>query len=113
MDSCNKMPITQFIHLLPKFQTVSLMVSLYLSIEARWVDSNRSDLIQSITLVMPVADKMRQRDMIHQETYNKIEAAATSQDKMRDLYKALTTTKVKSAFYRILQEIQPQACGGM
>uniref|UniRef100_A0A3Q0SW16 CARD domain-containing protein n=1 Tax=Amphilophus citrinellus TaxID=61819 RepID=A0A3Q0SW16_AMPCI len=70
-------------------------------------------LIQSITLVMPVADEMRQQDMIHPEMYNRIHAARTSQDKMRELYKALTTTKVKSAFYRILQEIQPPTCESM
>ncbi|XP_030591334.1 NLR family CARD domain-containing protein 3-like [Archocentrus centrarchus] len=78
--------------------------------EASWVDSNRLELIRSITLVMPVADEMRQWGMIHPEMYNRIHAAQTSQDKMRELYKALTTTKVKSAFYRILQEIQPPTC---
>ncbi|XP_019213604.1 NACHT, LRR and PYD domains-containing protein 12 isoform X1 [Oreochromis niloticus] len=78
--------------------------------EADWVDSNRSKLIQSVTLVMPIADEMRQQSMIHEETYNKIAAAATSQDKMRELYKALTTQEVKSAFYRSLQEIQPETC---
>ncbi|XP_039467040.1 NLR family CARD domain-containing protein 3-like isoform X2 [Oreochromis aureus] len=77
---------------------------------ADWVDSNRSKLIQSVTLVMPIADEMRQQSMIHEETYNKIAAAATSQDKMRELYKALTTQEVKSAFYRSLQEIQPETC---
>lgn len=81
--------------------------------EADWVDSNRSKLIQSVTLVMPIADEMRQQSMIHEETYNKIAAAATSQDKMRELYKALTTQEVKSAFYRSLQEIQPETCESM
>ncbi|XP_026016909.1 NLR family CARD domain-containing protein 3-like isoform X1 [Astatotilapia calliptera] len=78
--------------------------------EADWVDSNRSKLIQSVTLVMPIADEMRQQKMIHKETYNKIDAATTSQDKMRELYNALTTQEVKSAFFRSLQEIQPETC---
>ncbi|XP_031584362.2 NACHT, LRR and PYD domains-containing protein 3-like isoform X1 [Oreochromis aureus] len=74
------------------------------------VDKNRSKLIQSITLVMPIADELRQRGMIHPEIYNKIKAAGTSQDQMRELYNSLTTTEVKSAFYRILKEIEPQTC---
>ncbi|KAL3987344.1 nuclear receptor co-repressor 2 [Sarotherodon galilaeus] len=78
--------------------------------DADLVDKNRSKLIQSITLVMPIADELRQRGMIHPEIYNKIKAAGTSQDQMRELYNSLTTTEVKSAFYRILKEIEPQTC---
>ncbi|XP_039466596.1 NLR family CARD domain-containing protein 3-like isoform X1 [Oreochromis aureus] len=74
------------------------------------LDKKRSKLIQTITLVMPIADELRQQGLIHPETYNKIQAARTSQDQMRELYNALTTTKSKSAFYRILQELEPQAC---
>uniref|UniRef100_A0A668RY14 CARD domain-containing protein n=1 Tax=Oreochromis aureus TaxID=47969 RepID=A0A668RY14_OREAU len=73
----------------------------------------RSKLIQTITLVMPIADELRQQGLIHPETYNKIQAARTSQDQMRKLYNVLTTTKSKSSFYRILQEIEPQACESM
>lgn len=84
-----------------------------LFIDADWVDKNRSKLIQSVTLVMPIADELRQRGMIHLEIYNKIKAAGTSQDQMRELYNALTTPEVKSAFYRILKEIEPQTCESM
>ncbi|KAF7641009.1 hypothetical protein LDENG_00000320 [Lucifuga dentata] len=58
---------------------------------------------------MPIADQLLQRQIIHKELYSKIRAAVTSQDQMRELYTALTTTETKSVFYRILQENQPQS----
>ncbi|XP_078140826.1 NACHT, LRR and PYD domains-containing protein 3-like isoform X2 [Centroberyx gerrardi] len=78
--------------------------------EADWVDENRAQLIQSVTSVMPIADELLQRRVIHYELYCNIKAIRTSQDQMRDLYKALTSTGAKSAFYRILQQIQPEIC---
>ena len=76
--------------------------------EADWVDSNRAELIQSVTLVMPIADQMLQRGIIHKEKYNQIRTMSTSQDQMREVYSALTSTKAKSVFYRICSEIYPQ-----
>uniref|UniRef100_A0A3B4H401 CARD domain-containing protein n=1 Tax=Pundamilia nyererei TaxID=303518 RepID=A0A3B4H401_9CICH len=73
--------------------------------DAALVDKNRTKLIQSVTLVMAIADELRQRGMIHPEIYNKIKAAGTSQDQMRELYNSLTTREVKFAFYKILKEI--------
>lgn len=106
----NEMSIkTSLIPLLLKFQTIFLTAEKY----SADLDKKRSKLIQTITLVMPIADELRQQGLIHPETYNKIQAARTSQDQMRELYNALTTTKSKSAFYRILQEIEPQACASM
>lgn len=84
-----------------------------LFIDAALVDQNRTKLIQSVTLVMPIADELRQRGMIHPEIYNKIKAAGTSQDQMRELYNSLTTREVKSNFYKILKEIEPQTCESM
>ncbi|XP_037544438.1 NLR family CARD domain-containing protein 3-like [Nematolebias whitei] len=72
-----------------------------------WVDNNRAELIQSISAVMPIADLMLERHVIHKEMYNNIRAARTSQDQMREVYSALTSTKAKFAFYNILREIQP------
>nr|XP_046271083.1 NLR family CARD domain-containing protein 3-like isoform X2 [Scatophagus argus]XP_046271084.1 NLR family CARD domain-containing protein 3-like isoform X2 [Scatophagus argus]XP_046271085.1 NLR family CARD domain-containing protein 3-like isoform X2 [Scatophagus argus]XP_046271086.1 NLR family CARD domain-containing protein 3-like isoform X2 [Scatophagus argus] len=77
---------------------------------ANWVDNNRAKLIQSVTLVMVIADEMIQQKIIHNETYSKIKAAGTTQEQMRELYGVLTTTKAKSAFYRILKDIQPEIC---
>lgn len=78
--------------------------------DAHWVDSNRAKLIQNVTLVMPIADEMLQLHILHKETYSQIKASTTSQDQMRELYQALTSTKAKSAFFRILREIQPETC---
>lgn len=75
--------------------------------EAAWVDRNRAELIQKVTSVMPIADQMLQQGMIHKERYAIIEAAPTSMEKMRELYKAFTCPEVKSAFYRILQDVEP------
>ncbi|KAM6905351.1 NACHT, LRR and PYD domains-containing protein 3-like [Xenentodon cancila] len=76
--------------------------------EADWVDNNRAELIQNITEVMLIADLMLQRGVIHKETYNQIKSKSVEQDQMREIYSALTCTKSKSAFYRILQEIHPE-----
>eukprot|EP00064_Thunnus_orientalis_P019929 superscaffoldBa00005220_g20060 len=78
--------------------------------EAYWVDNNRARLIQSVTLVMPVVDEMLQQRVIHKEMYSNIQAAKTTQEQMRVLYSALTSTKAKSVFNRILKEIQPKIC---
>ncbi|XP_026181475.1 protein NLRC3-like isoform X2 [Mastacembelus armatus] len=78
--------------------------------EAAWVDKNRADLIQTVPLVMPIADQMLQKQVLHKEMYANIEAAGTNQEKMRVLYRALTSTKAKSVFFRILQEIKAAAC---
>ncbi|XP_059203805.1 NLR family CARD domain-containing protein 3-like isoform X2 [Centropristis striata] len=78
--------------------------------EADWVDKNRAKLIQDVTLVKKIADEMLQMKIMHKEMYSNIMAAPTSQEQMRELYKTLNTLKAKSAFYRLLQEIQPETC---
>ncbi|XP_067333274.1 NLR family CARD domain-containing protein 3-like isoform X2 [Channa argus] len=75
--------------------------------EADWVDKNRADLIQKVVLVPSIADQMLKRGILHQEMYANICAAGTSMEQMRELYRFLTSTKAKSAFFRILQEIEP------
>ncbi|XP_071330240.1 NLR family CARD domain-containing protein 3-like isoform X2 [Trachinotus anak] len=78
--------------------------------EACWVDNNRANLIQNVTSVMQIADGMRQQHLIHKEMYANIRAAGTSMEQMRELYRVLQTTKAKSVFFRILQEIEPTTC---
>uniref|UniRef100_A0A3P9A6G7 CARD domain-containing protein n=1 Tax=Esox lucius TaxID=8010 RepID=A0A3P9A6G7_ESOLU len=78
-------------------------------IDAAFVDENRKDLIQRVTIVMTIADDLLQRGMIDQEMYNNIKALRTTQDKMRELYIALNSggVKVKSTFYTILLNKEP------
>ncbi|XP_041966534.1 uncharacterized protein LOC121724196 isoform X2 [Alosa sapidissima] len=73
------------------------------------VERHRADLIGRITQVMPLADRLRSLGMLHVEAYEEIRAAKTSQEKMRELFKALDSggDRVKSAFYCTLRDIHP------
>ncbi|KAG7458909.1 hypothetical protein MATL_G00225580 [Megalops atlanticus] len=67
-----------------------------------FVDNNKAELIQRVTLVEPLAEALG--PMIPDEAYSKIRAARTSQEKMRELYDALHEggPETKAAFYRAL-----------
>ncbi|XP_064787027.1 uncharacterized protein LOC135510168 isoform X2 [Oncorhynchus masou masou] len=69
-----------------------------------FVNINVVYLIQSVTMAIPIAFYL-----IRSETYSKIHAARTRQDQMRLLYEALTFggVKMKSDFYRILLDLEP------
>uniref|UniRef100_W5MPC8 NACHT domain-containing protein n=1 Tax=Lepisosteus oculatus TaxID=7918 RepID=W5MPC8_LEPOC len=71
-----------------------------------FVDNHRATLIQRVNPVDPIADELLSEKMIHQESYNRVHAATTPQDKMRELYKVLDSggTTVKNKFYSILQK---------
>uniref|UniRef100_A0A4W5JF04 CARD domain-containing protein n=1 Tax=Hucho hucho TaxID=62062 RepID=A0A4W5JF04_9TELE len=75
---------------------------------AQFVDDNMEQLVQRITMVMPIADSLYQKKMIHDEDYSEITVALTSMAKMRRLYRALKPggDVAKSAFYQILLEKQ-------
>ncbi|XP_063060695.1 uncharacterized protein LOC134453876 [Engraulis encrasicolus] len=77
--------------------------------EAALVEEWRPELIQRVTAVMPIADQLLSQRFIGQETYAKIQAAATSQDKMRLLFDALRSAEArgKLALYTILQAEEP------
>ncbi|XP_042575588.1 sensor for unfolded proteins in the ER ire1-like isoform X2 [Cyprinus carpio] len=74
---------------------------------AEFVDRNRSNLIQRVTVVMAIADALRAVKLIHEETYSNIFVASTNMDKMRVLLGALNTNKAKSAFYNSLKDNDP------
>ncbi|XP_030282045.1 uncharacterized protein LOC115586813 [Sparus aurata] len=70
----------------------------------KFVDDNRADLIQEVTLVVKIAEDLK--DMVNPETYDKIAAKETSQDQMRLLYRSVLDSvgkKVKAAFYDALK----------
>eukprot|EP00063_Salmo_salar_P021728 XP_013996563.1 PREDICTED: NACHT, LRR and PYD domains-containing protein 3-like isoform X2 [Salmo salar] len=76
---------------------------------AQFVDKYMPQLIQRVTMVMPIADKLLAEGMIHEEVYSNISAARTNQGKMRELFIALHSggNKVKSTFLSILRENNP------
>ncbi|KAF4086501.1 hypothetical protein AMELA_G00107220 [Ameiurus melas] len=71
---------------------------------AEFVDGHRDALIQRVSSVMEIADRLLVKSMISYEMYSTISAAATSHDKMRALYRSLNSTAVKEEFYEILKE---------
>nr|XP_020468642.1 receptor-interacting serine/threonine-protein kinase 3-like isoform X2 [Monopterus albus] len=98
-----------------KTETSSTQASVHVSTQrmsdkdkATFVDGNRATLIQAVSEVMVIVDKLG--NMVHSETYSVIEAHLTSQEKMRDLYQRVFRpggVKVKAAFYDILREDHP------
>ncbi|XP_031647409.1 butyrophilin subfamily 1 member A1 isoform X2 [Oncorhynchus kisutch] len=76
--------------------------------DAQFVDIHKVHLIKNVTTVTPIAFYF-----IHSERYSEIHAARTREDQMKLLYKALEEAedtredKVKSDFYRILLDLEP------
>ncbi|XP_015217114.1 aerolysin-like protein isoform X1 [Lepisosteus oculatus] len=72
---------------------------------AEFVDQHRDILIQRVTPVEPIVDMLLKKNMIHQESYSRVLAATTTQDKMRELYMVLDSggAAVKDEFYTILE----------
>ncbi|XP_071001108.1 uncharacterized protein, partial [Oncorhynchus clarkii lewisi] len=72
--------------------------------DVRFVNRNKVHLIQSVTMVIPMAFYL-----IRSERYTEIHAARTRQDQMIRLYQALDSggNQVKSDFYRILLDLEP------
>ncbi|TKS73362.1 Receptor-interacting serine/threonine-protein kinase 4 [Collichthys lucidus] len=73
--------------------------------KAKFVDDQRTDLIQTVSAVMPIVEELG--NMVHSEIYSEIESKSTSQDKMRKIYNTVLRSggeKVKAAFYDALQK---------
>ncbi|XP_016419654.1 NACHT, LRR and PYD domains-containing protein 1b allele 2-like [Sinocyclocheilus rhinocerous] len=77
--------------------------------ETQFVDGNYAALIQRVTLVMAIADELKNKGMIHDEKYSEIRAEQTNQGKMRKLFEALNAGghRVKNAFYYALRNHEP------
>lgn len=77
--------------------------------KAKFVDDNRAKLIQNVSEVMAISEELG--DMVHSEAYSWIEAQATTQDKVRALYRRTLHSggvEVKAAFYDALKNHQPR-----
>ncbi|XP_016110222.1 uncharacterized protein [Sinocyclocheilus grahami] len=72
--------------------------------EARFVDENYADLIQNVTPVMPIADELYNKGMIHAEKYAEIKAEKIDQEKMRKILESLKSDNFKTAFYYLLEK---------
>ncbi|XP_041927603.1 NACHT, LRR and PYD domains-containing protein 1 homolog isoform X2 [Alosa sapidissima] len=74
----------------------------------QFVDEHRTELIQRVTNVMPLADELHSNGMLHNETYNNIRAERNREEKMRLIFDAVSGVDKKKYFlYTLLQKIEP------
>ncbi|KAF4104588.1 hypothetical protein G5714_013919 [Onychostoma macrolepis] len=76
--------------------------------DAEFVNTHYEALIQRVTSVMPIADKLYENKKLTWEVYSKI-TMASKKTQMRELLDAVKSggPAVKSAFYEVLQEVKP------
>uniref|UniRef100_A0A668UH28 Pyrin domain-containing protein n=1 Tax=Oreochromis aureus TaxID=47969 RepID=A0A668UH28_OREAU len=76
-----------------------------LSSENHFVDKHRVELIQRVSNIEPILDELLKEKVIQQESYDRIRALQTSQEKMRELYSGplKAGSASKDVFYQILQ----------
>lgn len=74
-----------------------------------FVDKHMIELIQRVTCLDSILDKLLYRKVVQRETYDKIRAISVSQDKMREVYRTALQggTNCKDIFYQILEEEEP------
>ncbi|XP_057201673.1 probable serine/threonine-protein kinase irlF [Triplophysa rosa] len=74
-----------------------------------FVDFHFAVLINRVTNVMPIADKLLEKRMLSTENYSKIKNEKTSQGKMRELLPVVKSggPEVKSYFYEVLKLNEP------
>ncbi|XDV17057.1 hypothetical protein PO909_016505 [Leuciscus waleckii] len=74
--------------------------------KARHFDKHWSELIQGVTNVQIIADKLRQQELIHEEQYSEITQSLTSQESMRKICEIIRkhSDTVKAEFIAVLQK---------
>uniref|UniRef100_A0A673FVY9 CARD domain-containing protein n=1 Tax=Sinocyclocheilus rhinocerous TaxID=307959 RepID=A0A673FVY9_9TELE len=74
--------------------------------KARYFDDHWPDLIQRVTNVQIIADKLLQQQLIHEEPYSEISQSLTSQDSMRKICEIIRKhdDTMKAKFISILRE---------
>uniref|UniRef100_A0A669B1N8 CARD domain-containing protein n=1 Tax=Oreochromis niloticus TaxID=8128 RepID=A0A669B1N8_ORENI len=73
--------------------------------ENHFVDKHRVELIQRVSNIELILDELLKEKVIQQESYDRIRALQTSQEKMRELYSGplKAGSASKDVFYQILQ----------
>ncbi|XP_051989330.1 apoptosis-associated speck-like protein containing a CARD, partial [Xyrauchen texanus] len=72
---------------------------------AEFVEKHRTDLINRVSLVEPIADYLKAQ--IGDEKYTIILQSGTSHEKMRNLLSFLTTPTLKEKLYQSLLKHEP------
>ncbi|CAB1345505.1 unnamed protein product, partial [Coregonus sp. 'balchen'] len=75
-----------------------------------FVDLHRTDLIQRVSQVKPILDKLLAKRVITDEGNSTIMAKRTTQDQIRELYMGplrASGSRAKNIFYEILKELEP------
>uniref|UniRef100_A0A3P9DSK0 PYD and CARD domain containing n=1 Tax=Maylandia zebra TaxID=106582 RepID=A0A3P9DSK0_9CICH len=69
-----------------------------------FVDKHRVELTKRVSNIAPILDELLDNEVINQETYTRIRALSTTQDKMRELYSGplQASAACKKIFYDIL-----------
>ncbi|XP_017561131.1 serine/threonine-protein kinase/endoribonuclease ire-1-like [Pygocentrus nattereri] len=77
-----------------------------MDIDCSLVDRERAELIQRVSLVMPVADVLKSKGMLSNEAFSEIAAEKTPQAQMRALYRHLDCGghAAKTTFYHALKD---------
>ncbi|XP_038566685.1 NACHT, LRR and PYD domains-containing protein 1 homolog isoform X2 [Micropterus salmoides] len=77
--------------------------------EEHFVDKHQMALIKRVSSISPILDELLFEKVLLQESYGRIRALATSQDKMRELYSGCLKAggACKDIFYEILERNEP------
>ena len=68
------------------------------------MDEHRVELIQGVTMVAPILDKLLQEKVITKEGYANVRSKDTSQNQMREMLTLLNTSASKDIFYDSLKK---------
>ncbi|XP_031417465.1 apoptosis-associated speck-like protein containing a CARD [Clupea harengus] len=84
-----------------------LMTELY--IDQHFIDKHRVRLIDTISTVDPILDRLMSKNTITQENYRHIRSYRTSTQRMRELFDlgGISTLIGKDCLYDVLMELEP------
>uniref|UniRef100_A0A1A8CV78 Pyrin domain-containing protein n=1 Tax=Nothobranchius kadleci TaxID=1051664 RepID=A0A1A8CV78_NOTKA len=77
--------------------------------EEHFVDKHRNELIQRVSVVGPILDKLLMEKVINHEVYAEIHSKSTNQAKIRAIYDGplRAARACKDIFYIILKDLEP------